>query len=105
MNHEHASHLKGKFWQDREIVHAVDFPPSGTFGAIRGAEGHLKDMGYTIGSMCREEPIGFAYEANYVAKWYNLDAEDKMRLDGVILPQHEFREGGAIILFFTPPKY
>jgi hypothetical protein len=105
MNHEHASHLKGKFWQDREIVHAVDFPANGTFAAYRAAEGHLKELGYGVGSMCGQEPIGFAYEADYVAKWYNIRHEDRMLLDGVILPQNEFREGGAIILFFTPPKY
>jgi hypothetical protein len=105
MSHQHASHLKGKFWQDREIVHAVDFPANGTFQAFYEAERHLKDLGYSVGSMCRQEPIGFAYDANYVAKWYNLSKEDKTHLDGVMLPQDEFREGGAIILFFNPPKY
>ena len=105
MNHEHASHLKGKFWQDREIVHAVDFPANGTFKAFYESEKYLKELGYGVGSMCGQEPIGFAYEADYVAKWYNINHGDKMLLDGVILPQHEFREGGAIILFFTPPKY
>jgi hypothetical protein len=102
---EHSSQLKGKFWQDREIIHAVDFPANGTFKAFYESEKHLKELGYCVGSMCSREPIGFAYEADYVAKWYNLSKEDKMRLDGVILPQDEFREGGAIILFFTPPKY
>lgn len=105
MNYQHASHLKGKFWQDREIVHAVDFPANGTFKAFYESEKHLKELGYCVGSMCRQEPIGFVYNVDYVAKWYNLDRADKDQLDGVILPQEEFREGGAIILFFTPPKY
>lgn len=105
MSHTHASQLKGKFWQDREIVHAVDFPANGTFKAFYEAEAHVKDLGYRVGSMCRQEPIGFKYGVDYVAKWYNLDSNDKAQLDGVILPQSEFREGGAIILFFTPPKY
>jgi hypothetical protein len=99
------SNLRGKFWNDREILHVVDFLPSGTFGAIREAETHLKELGYCTGSMCRQEPIGFAYGVDYVAKWYNLDSSDKALLDGVILPLHEFREGGATILFFTEPKY
>ena len=105
MSHKHASQLKGRFWQDREIVHAVDFPANGTFKAFYAAENHLKDLGYCVGSMCRQEPIGFAYDTDYVAKWYNLSSSDKAQLDGVILPQDEFREGGAIILFLTPPKY
>lgn len=105
MSHTHLSDLKGKFWNDQEIIHAVDFTPNGTFQAFYEAERHLKDLGYCIGSMCRLEPIGFAYGVNYVAKWYNLSREDKVRLDGVILPQDEFREGGALILFFTPPQY
>ena len=105
MSHQHASHLKGKFWQDREIVHAVDFPANGTFKAFYESERYLKELGYCVGSMCRQEPIGFVYNVDYVAKWYNLDRADKEQLDGVILPQEEFREGGSIILFFTPPKY
>jgi hypothetical protein len=105
MSHKHASHLQGKFWQDREILHAVDFPANGTFQAFYSSEKHLKELGYCVGSMCRQEPIGFAYGAECVAKWYNLDSRDKAQLDGVILPQPDFREGGAIILFFTPPKY
>jgi hypothetical protein len=104
-NHKHSSHLKGKFWQDREIVHAVDFPPNGTFKAFYAAENHLKELGYCVGSMCSEEPIGFAYDADYVAKWYNLSRDKKNSLDGVIIPEPEFREGGATVIFFTPPKY
>jgi hypothetical protein len=101
----HVSHLKGKFWQDREIIHAVEFMPSGTFVAYYGAEKHLKELGYGVGSMCQNEPIGFVYEADWVAKWVNLTEGEKNSVDGVILPQFDFREGGVIILFFTPPKY
>lgn len=102
---KHQSGLKGKFYMDREILHAVEFEPAGTFTAFYAAENHLKELGYTVGSMCRHEPIGFAYNCDYVAKWYNISETEKKLLDGVLLPQDEFREGGAIILFFNPPKY
>jgi hypothetical protein len=56
--------------------------------------------------MCRTEPIGFADAdvVDYVAKWYNIDREDKGKLDGV-MASDDFREGGVTIVFFTPPKY
>lgn len=102
---QHCSHLKGKFWGDREILHAVEFVPKGTFAAFYAAEKHLKELGYTVGSMSRDEPIGFAQGFDYVAKWYNIPKEEKVKLDGVIIPEPDFREGGALILFFTPPLY
>lgn len=101
----HVSHLKGKFWQDREIFHAVEFLPSGTFAAYYAATKYLKELGYGIGSMCLNHPIGFVYDIESVAKWVNLTEEEKNSVDGVILAQHEFREGGVIILFLTPPRY
>lgn len=105
LKEKHASQLQGKFWQDRKIEHAVEFEPKGTFQAFYAAENYLKELGYATGSMCRNEPIGFKHGVSYVAKWYNLSKDDKEQLDGVMLPEPEFREGGAVILFFNPPKY
>ena len=102
---KHHPHLRGKFWGDRMIEHAIGFEASGTFQAFYAAENHLKELGYGVGSMCRNEPIGFAYGFERIAKWHNLKNEDKRLLDGVIIPEPDFREGGNIILFFTPPRY
>ena len=90
----------------REILHIETFPPAGTFSAFYSAEARLKELGYTTGSMCSTEPIGFADAAvvSYVAKWYNIDKEDNGKLDGV-MESDDFREGGVTIVFFTPPKY
>lgn len=96
---------KHETYLNRPVVHEVSFPASGTFSAITKAEEYLKDLGYARGSMSREEPIGFAQGVDYIAKWYNISREDKAKLDGVIIPEPEFREGGARILFFTPPNY
>lgn len=103
--YSHASHLNGKFWNDRKIEHAIEFKPRGTFNAFYSAENYLKELGYSVGSMCRSEPIGFKHGDLYVAKWYNLSKEDREQLDGIMLPEPDFREGGAVILFFNPPKY
>ena len=102
---KHATELDGKFYEDRKILYAVEFPAGDTFEAISAAEVYLKDLGYTTGSMARNEPIGFAYESDHIEKWYNLSDNDKKSLDGLILANNDFREGGAIILFFTPPKF
>jgi len=97
---------KGETYLDREILHTETFPPAGTFSAFYSAEKRLKELGYVTGSMCRTEPIGFADAdvVSYVAKWYNIDKEDKGKLDGV-MASDDFREGGVTIVFFTPPKY
>jgi hypothetical protein len=86
----------------REITTILEFTSTGTFTAIREAEEYLKENGYTVGSMCRNEPIGFANSAKYeyVAKWYNIDVKDRKHLDGVII-SNDFREGNVQILFFN----
>ena len=89
----------------RPVVHEVSFPAGGTFDAIGKAEDFLKDLGYARGSMSGGDPIGFAQGVDYIAKWYNIPKEDRARLDGVIIPEHDFREGGVRVLFFTPPNY
>ena len=44
MNKEqHISELKGKFYADSEIEHAIRFKPSGTFSALSEAEVYLID--------------------------------------------------------------
>jgi hypothetical protein len=97
---------KGETYLGREILHTETFLPAGTFQAFYNAENRLKELGYTTGSMCRHEPIGFADadKCDYVAKWYNLSQDDKGQLDGVMVSD-DFREGGATLVFFTPPKY
>lgn len=90
----------------RKVLYSEEFKPGETFEAYYNAVGRLKELGYTIGSMCSQEPIGFAdnNHCDYVAKWYNIPNEEKQLLDGVMIPVGDFREGGAKILFFNPPK-
>jgi hypothetical protein len=89
-----------------DIVHAVEFVPSGTFGANSNAERYLEEMGYKIGSMEGPNPIGFSNKYNRISKWGNMTSEDHTKLDGVLISDGEgWREGGAIIMWFNPPTY
>lgn len=96
---------KGETYLGREILYTEEFSPAGTFKAYYNAEARLKELGYTVGSMCRTEPIGFADadKYDYVAKWYNMNQTERDTLDGVMV-SNDFREGGVTLVFFTPPK-
>lgn len=89
----------------RKVLWTKTFPANGTFQAYYDAEHFLNELGYSVGSMCAREPIGFADADvySYVAKWYNISTADRAKLDGVIL-SNDFREGEVNILFFNTPK-
>lgn len=82
------------------------FPSSGTFKAIWAAVKFLEDRGYGVGPMQRDAPRGFAdiEKYGYISKWRNMEDEEKNFLSGVILPDPEFREGGAVVVFFKDPE-
>ena len=104
----HLRELKGTTNRATGLVveHAVEFPANGTFDAVHKAEAYLRELGYTIGSMERSNPIGFAddRQIQYVSKWNNMTSAEHKTLDGV-LESRDFREGSVTILFFTPPKF
>jgi len=92
--------LVGQEFQGRKASRVIEIPPSGTFQAFYEAETLVKELGYQVGSMCASEPIGFALGYDYVAKWYNIDHGDRSRLDGLLLHDGGFREGGGIYYFY-----
>jgi len=87
------------------VTYAVRFNACGTFSAVRKAEEFLEELGYTIGSMERNAPIGFANdeEIEYVSKWNNMTGEEHGTLDGVML-SNDFREGSVDVIFVKAPK-
>jgi hypothetical protein len=97
--------MEKEMYLNRSVIWSREYKPTGTFEAWRSAESYLKELGYTVGSMCLNNPIGFADEDNfgYVAKWDNIDVTDRASLDGVVI-SNDFREGGCRILFFNTPK-
>lgn len=95
--------LIGQEFQGRKASRVIEIPASGTFQAFYEAETLVKELGYEVGSMCAEDPIGFALGYDYVAKWYNLSRDDKNSLDGLLLHDGGFREGGVKVIFFNQP--
>jgi len=94
-----------KTYLGREIVHEEIFPAGDDFSGYYSAEKRLSELGYSRGSMCRTEPIGFADsdKYTYIAKWYNLDAKERGELDGVMVSSG-FRNSEVRVIFFNPPK-
>ena len=94
-----------KTYLGREIVHEEVFPSKSDFAGYYSAENYLKELGYTRGSMCRSEPIGFADsdKYRYIAKWYNINVNERADLDGVMVSS-DFRNGEVRVIFFNAPK-
>jgi hypothetical protein len=105
MSAKHQTNLKGKFWEDRQIEHSIVFDSEIEFGGYEEARAHLLELGYQTAVMNENVPIGFVYGVQHVYLWKNLTEEDKAELDGVILPNTDFRYDEALVLFFNPPKY
>lgn len=99
---------KGEIFLGRNVIYVEKFPGSSTndFQSYRQAEARLKDLGYIVGSMSRDEPIGFADEDQfkYVAKWYNIGLGDRKKLDGIMVSS-DFRNGEVTLAWFNPPKF
>ena len=80
----------------------VTFKSNGTaFHAITEAEAYLKGLGYRVGSMCLQDPIGFApaEKYTYIAKWWNISTEEKKSLTGE-LNSTSFRTDDVIVRFY-----
>jgi hypothetical protein len=97
--------LRYKNYLGREIVKQETITVEGTFSSVSAAESKLHNMGYTIGSMCGGEPIGFAdaEKYNYISKWRNMTSEEHEKLDGVMI-SNDWREGSVDIIWFVAPK-
>jgi hypothetical protein len=91
--------------KQRQVLYTEYIPADDTFQAFYKAEAMLKEMGYIVGSMERQYPIGFAPKADwsYISKWSNMSSEERLLLHGVMLPDPNFREGGVVIVFFEAP--
>jgi hypothetical protein len=89
----------------REITRRDNVKVEGTFMSFYEAEKRLRKMGYRIGSMSGNQPIGFACgeKYNYISKWYNMTPEEHNLLDGVMISDG-WREGSVEIIWFKDPK-
>lgn len=73
-----------------------------TFSATYKIEQRAEAMGFVVGSLCRDKPVGIARADRYnaVAKWHNLDASDMLLLDGVVLSR-DHRHGDSYLVLFA----
>ena len=70
------------------------------FVAIGEAEKLATAYGYQIGSMCRNEPIALAKNANYIAKWKNINSDEWPKIEGLLLSD-DFRNGSVYLVEFN----
>jgi hypothetical protein len=89
----------------RDVVKKVNIKVEGTFSSVYEAEKQLRELGYRIGSMSWNQPIGFACgeKYDYISKWYNMTSEEHNLLDGVMISD-DWREGSVDIIWFNEPK-
>ncbi len=97
----HRSELRGKFYKDRKIEHAVEFKHRNKFASVVAMFEYLKELGYTVGLKHFDTPIGFKYGASSIDVLHNLTESEFNSLDGLILNGSD----GYFILFYTPPRY
>jgi len=64
----------------------VTFRNDGDFAAIDAAIAWLKDRGFSVGEMQRDDPIGVLFGDVEIHKWRTLSAEDRNDLHGKIMP-------------------
>jgi hypothetical protein len=96
--------MLNEIYLGREITRRDNVKVEGTFASVSEAEKRLRAMGYIIGSMSGNQPIGFAdgEQYNYISKWYNMNPEEHNKLDGVMISS-DWREGSVDIIWFKEP--
>lgn len=56
------------------------------FVALHNAVEYMKAKGYSVGRLCRDEPIACVRgQISYIAKWYNISMEEWPRIDALIV--------------------
>jgi len=83
----------------RSVIKVISFAAAGTFTAITKAEAWCDSHDYSRGSMQRDAPIAIAKGKHLISKWRNLGV-DVEGIDGWIIPEPDFREGGCRIEIF-----
>ena len=59
------------------------------------AQQAVKDAGFCIGELARDEPRGLMFEYDYIAKWRNLTRAEKAELHGAY---HRHGRGGPVTI-------
>lgn len=82
----------------RKAVLIEAFSDCEDFAAIGRARAYLTKHGYTIGPMCRDEPIACSSKAEYIAKWRNIGRDEWSGIEAVIVSE-DMRNGPAVYIY------
>ncbi len=74
----------------------------GDFEAYNKAIRWLEERGFSYGSMQRDEPIGILHGDYAIAKWRNLNDQERLDLDGVI--KGDKRNGPVSVTIYDAGK-
>jgi len=77
----------------------LTFEGTNDFEAVNKAAAWCHEKGFSVGSMCRDEPIGLMYGDYLVAKWKNMTPKERRTVDGKIT-SHNFRSGSVTVTVF-----
>lgn len=66
------------------ILFMVRLTDEGDFVSVRRAEQHLKEHGFSVGTMQRPEPRGILYGNVGIQKWRNLNRSERDALHGLM---------------------
>lgn len=74
--------------------------PGDDFAAFYAAQAFITKIGYSMGSMQREAPIGVAKGDADISKWRNLGSDVRL-LDGALVPEGNSMRDGNVVLFLA----
>lgn len=70
------------------------------FSGIRAAEEHVRGLGYSVGSMERNQPIGLVKGDCYISKWTRMTNKEHDELDGRF-EGPDYRNGDVTVVLKT----
>ena len=76
----------------KNISRDTVFTGTKDFEAFHLAADYAEQMGYSVGSLQRDSPVGLKKGNYIVSKWRNLSSKDKQELDGMLISR-DFRKG------------
>lgn len=87
----------GLVWWEKTFTGAAPFV------AIDAARTWLTERGYSVGEMQGRDPMGIMIGDHYdIAKWRNLNATERMALDGQI--EGDKRNGPVVVRLKSQPE-
>jgi hypothetical protein len=78
---DQASRIFGEPAGRCETIHS----DGSTFSICRELEQHCREMGWSIGTLCANQPRAIAYKSAMIHKWDNISAREYCNIDAVAI--------------------